>query len=76
MSILVRGDSEDHPVIVDGGLYVGGNSASLRQNVAGIPAADQTHIKIGSYAIIDKVFLGNNGYNMIRYNEAEDALWS
>ena len=73
VSILVRGDSEDHPVIVDGGLYVGGNSASLQQNVPGIPAADQTHIKIGSYAIIDKVFLGNNGYNMIRYNEAEDA---
>lgn len=71
VSILVRGDSEDHPVIVDGGLYVGGNSASLRQNVPGIPAADQTHIKIGSYAIIDKVFLGNNGYNMIRYNEAD-----
>ena len=71
VSILVRGDSEDHPVIVDGGLYVGGNSASLRQNVEGIPAADQTHIKIGSYAIIDKVFLGNNGYNMIRYNEAD-----
>ena len=71
VSILVRGDDEDHPVIVDGGLYVGGNSASLRQNVAGIPAADQTHIKIGSYTIIDNVFLGDNGYNMIRYNEAD-----
>ena len=56
---------------MDGGLYVGGNSASLRQNVAGIPAADQTHIKIGSYAIIDNVFLGNNGENMIKYNEAD-----
>ena len=48
---------------------MGGNSASLRQNVAGIPAADQTHIKIGSYAIIDNVYLGNNGANMIRTNE-------
>ena len=71
VSILVRGDNAEHPVIVDGGLYVGGNSASLRQNVAGIPAADQTHIKIGSHVIIDKVFLGNNGENMIKYNEAD-----
>ena len=68
VSILVRGTAEN-PTIVDGGLYVGGNSASLRQNVAGIPAADQTHIKIGSYAIIDNVYLGNNGANMIRTNE-------
>ena len=69
VSILVRG-TEANPTIVDGGLYVGGNSASLRQNVAGIPAADQTHIKIGSYAIIDNVYLGNNGANMIRTEEA------
>ena len=72
VSILVRGTAEN-PTIVDGGLYVGGNSASLRQNVAGIPAADQTHIKIGSYAIIDNVFLGNNGENMIKYNEPVDG---
>ena len=71
VSILVRGDDKDHLAIVDGGLYVGGNSASLRQNVEGIPAADQTHIKIGSYSIIDNVFLGNNGENMIKTDEAD-----
>ena len=70
VSILVRGDDEEHPAIVDGGLYVGGNSASLRENVSGASSGNQTHIKIGSYAIIDKVFLGNNGENMIRTNEA------
>ena len=69
VSILVRG-KEGNPTIVDGGLYVGGNSASLRENVSGSSSGDQTHIKIGSYAIIDKVFLGNNGENMIRTNEA------
>ena len=68
VSILVRG-TKDNPTIVDGGLYVGGNSASLRENVSGSSAGDQTHIKIGSYAIIDNVYLGNNGANMIRYNE-------
>ena len=61
VSILVRGTDAAHPTIVDGGLYVGGNSASLRENVAGSSAGDQTHIKIGSYAIIDNVYLGNNG---------------
>ena len=73
VSILVRGDDEEHPAIVDGSLYVGGNSASLRQDVSGIPADDQTHIKIGSYAIIDNVFLGNNGENMVRYNAPDDS---
>ena len=67
VSILVRG-TEDKPTIVDGALYVGGNSASLRENVAGASSGDQTHIKIGSYVIIDNVFLGNNGENMIKYN--------
>ena len=67
VSILVRG-TEEKPTVVDGGLYVGGNSASLREHVAGIDTEDQTHIKIGSYAIIDNVYLGNNGENMIRYN--------
>ena len=71
VSILVRGNDAEHPVIVDGGLYVGGNSASLRENVSGASAGDQTHIKIGSYAIIDKVFLGNNGENMIKTDEAD-----
>ena len=69
VSILVRGDDTEHPAIVDGGLYVGGNSASLRENVSGASSGNQTHIKIGSYSIIDNVFLGNNGENMIRYNE-------
>ena len=70
VSILVRG-TETNPVIVDGALYVGGNSASLRENVAGSSAGDQTHIKIGSYVTIDNVFLGNNGENMIKYNGDE-----
>ena len=74
VSILVRGDDEDHPAIVDGSLYVGGNSASLRENVTGSSSGNQTHIKIGSHVIIDNVFLGNNGANMIKYNEADDLV--
>jgi hypothetical protein len=73
VSILVRG-TEGNPTIVDGSLYVGGNSASLRENVAGSSSGDKTHIKIGSHVIIDNVFLGNNGENMIKYDEAEDPV--
>ncbi len=72
VSILVRG-TEATPTVVDGGLYVGGNSASLRENVSGSSSGNQTHIKIGSYAIIDNVYLGNNGANMIRTEEADPS---
>ena len=73
VSILVRGDDAEHPAIIDGGLYVGGNSASLRENVASSSSSGeyQTHVKIGSYVIIDKTFLGNNGENMVKTNEAD-----
>ena len=73
VSILVRG-TKDHPVIVDGALYVGGNSASLLDQTATRGSNNrQTHIKIGSYVTIDNVFLGNNGENMIKYNEANPS---
>ena len=71
VSILVRG-TEEKPVFVEGALYVGGNSASLReQTTTSESGTNMTHIKIGSYVTIDKVFLGNNGENMVKYNEAD-----
>ena len=73
MSILVRGKGEDNPAIVEGGLYVGGNSASLRSQSSGSNVKNTTHLKIGSYTIIDQVFLGNNGENMINYDEADPS---
>ena len=74
VSILVRGTDADHPTIIDGALYVGGNSASLRENAASSSTSSeyQTHIKIGSHVIIDNTFLGNNGANMIKTDEAID----
>ncbi|WP_155808853.1 hypothetical protein [Xylanibacter brevis] len=72
VSILVRGTAEN-PVLVEGALYVGGNSASLREQTARSNFdTRQPHIKIGSYVTIDNVFLGNNGENMVKYNEAVD----
>ena len=78
VSILVRG-TETKPVVIKGALYVGGNSASLREHVSGGSSSTNntesaTHLKIGSYVTIDKVFLGNNGENMIKYNDAEDQV--
>ena len=75
VSILVRGTDADHPTIIDGALYVGGNSASLRENAVSSSTSSeyQTHIKIGSHVIIDNTFLGNNGANMIKTDEAIDA---
>ena len=70
VSVLVRG-TQDKPVFIEGGFYVGGNSASLRdQSNSTSTNTRQTHIKIGSYVTIDNVFLGNNGENMIKYDEA------
>ncbi len=75
VSILVRGTDADHPTIIDGALYVGGNSASLRPDAASSGSSSSgeylTHIKIGSHVIIDNTFLGNNGANMIKTDEAD-----
>ena len=73
VSILVRGTAEK-PVFVEGALYVGGNSASLREHVPGSTTESEeslTHLKIGSYVTIDNVFLGNNGEDMIKYDAAD-----
>ena len=59
--------TETNKSIIHGGVYVGGNSATLK------PTSDKSlsQLKIGSYVIADKVFLGNNGENMVKYNEEE-----
>ena len=67
VSLLLRGKA-DKPVFVEGSVFVGGNSASLRELTA-IPNR-QAHVKIGSYVTIDNLFLGNNGENMIKCDEA------
>lgn len=56
------GATDSIPTIIHGAVYVGGNSASLKKTSKTNPMVE---LKIGSYAIIDTVFLGNNGRNMI-----------
>lgn len=56
----------DNPTIIGGAVYVGGNSATLKpKDTEGNYMA---HVKIGSYVIADRVFLGNNGAEMTKYN--------
>ena len=68
VSIRLIGASATQQTIIGGALFCGGNCATLRNDNANEDAAAE--LKIGSYVIADKVFLGNNGANMI----AEDIL--
>ena len=62
VSIRVIG-TENKPTTIGGALYCGGNSATLRNDDPTKNAAAE--LKIGSYVIADKVFLGNNGEKMV-----------
>ena len=62
VSIRVWGPSETEKTIIGGAIYVGGNSATLKNDD---PEHAIVHLKIGSNVIADKVFLGNNGENMV-----------
>ena len=66
VSIRVAG-TESTPTIIGGSIYVGGNSATLKPDAthAALPNYPTAELKIGSYVIADKVFLGNNGEEMI-----------
>ncbi len=72
VSILVKGTDAAHPTVIKGSVYLGGNSASLKTENTTLPSGTdpKVELKIGSYAIMDNVFLGNNGANMV----TEDIL--
>ncbi len=71
VSILVRGTA-DNPTIIRGSVYLGGNSASLKTENTTVSSGTtpRVELKIGSHAIMNNVFLGNNGANMV----TEDIL--
>ncbi len=66
VSIYVQG-TETKKTIVHGGIYLGGNSASL----SSAKTNPLVELKIGSHVIADNVFLGNNGEHMVEANEEE-----
>ena len=61
VSIRVVGTDANHPTVIGGAIYCGGNSATLHAD----DPTKAAELKIGSYVIADKVFLGNNGENMV-----------
>ena len=61
VSIRLKGTDAQHPTIIKGSVFVGGNCASL-STVKNNPLVE---LKIGSYVVADKVFLGNNGEKMV-----------
>lgn len=67
VSVRIKGTDALHPTIIGGSVYVGGNSATL--NTKRNEEQLMLQLKIGSYVIAENVFLGNNGENMIKYNE-------
>ena len=62
-SLRLAGKDRDHLTIIGGSVYLGGNSCTVIKNPS---LAKQTiELKIGSYAVADNVFLGNNGVQMV-----------
>ena len=64
--------TENKPTIIGGSVYVGGNSATLKKKAGA--KKHLAELKIGSYVIADRVFLGNNGKNMVVSDNETDAL--
>ena len=61
VSIRLKGTDADHPTVIQGSVFVGGNCATL-DTKKNNPLVE---LKMGSYVKADKVFLGNNGEKMI-----------
>lgn len=66
VSIYVQG-TETKKTIIHGSVYCGGNSASLSSSMAN----PKVELKVGSYAIVDNLFLGNNGEHMVETHEKD-----
>jgi len=67
VSLRVAGTAEK-PTVIGGSIYVGGNSATLKRK-ADSTEDPMVELKIGSHVIADRVFLGNNGENMVKYDK-------
>ena len=68
VSIVVRGKDAEHPTIIGGSIYCGGNCATLKMDPAhvNLDKYPLVELKMGSHVIADNVFLGNNGKDMVR----------
>ena len=63
--IYIKGHEPKNPLIVAGEVYCGGNSATLADE-EGLRVNANATLRIGKNVIIDGVFLGSNGANMVK----------
>ena len=70
VSVRLHSVNAEQPTIIGGSVYVGGNSATLRNDRTGDVATGE--LKIGSNVIAGEVFLANNGVNMV--GQAEGGI--
>lgn len=68
VSIYLQG-TETKKTIIHGSVYCGGNSASLSSTMDN----PKVELKVGSYAIVDNLFLGNNGEHMVETHEKDET---
>ncbi len=61
VSIHLSGTDAERKTVIKGSVFVGGNCASLATKKSN----PRVELKIGSYVIANKVFLGNNGEKMV-----------
>ena len=69
---LYGGEDPKKPIVIRGSVFVGGNSATLKKKEG--TEKPRVELKIGSNVIANNVFLGNNGENMIKYENENDVL--
>ena len=65
ISVRIWGANATKPTLVGGAIYIGGNSATVKPQSVNPIENPKVHLKIGSNAIADNVFLGNNGEQMV-----------
>ena len=66
VSIYVQGTASKK-TIIHGSVYCGGNSASLSSSMDN----PKVELKVGSYAIVDNLFFGNNGEHMVETHKKD-----
>ena len=61
VSIRLKGTDAEHPTVIRGSVFCGGNCATLKT----AKAKPLVELKMGSHVIADSVYLGNNGARLV-----------
>lgn len=67
----IEGESEDNKVYIQGAVYCGGNSATIRP-VTGNKSNAHVRFNIGNNVIVNEVFMGSNGESLTYNTNKQD----